>query len=63
MKVYVITVKSIKTGRVNVSWEGYSTLEAAQAFIEGRSDKPKTDAGWCYYSDICEYRIHEINIK
>lgn len=63
MKVFVVTVKTLLTGYVAVSWEGYSTFEAAQAFIASRSDKPQTIAGWCYNSNEYEYRIHEIDIK
>lgn len=63
MKVYIISVETLKTGFRGISWEGYKTVEAAQAFIESRSDSPIKCGEMMYYSNEHRYRIHEIIIK
>lgn len=71
MRVYVIEV--CREGFTsNVSQEGYDSLEKAQAFIEGRGDKPQYITPCHYRSsenvngvwhDFTDYLIHDILVR
>lgn len=71
MRVYVIEV--CREGFTsNVSQEGYDSLEKAQAFIEGRGDKPQYITPYHYRSgetangvwhDFTDYLIHDILVR
>lgn len=62
MKVYVVEViPEASLGKV--SQEGYTTLEKAQAFVEGRSDKPERVTPFHYRTaDFTDYLIYEISV-
>lgn len=62
MKVYIVQViPEASLGKV--SQEGYSSLEKAQTFIEGRADKPQKVAPFMYRTeDFTDYLIYEVNI-
>lgn len=64
MKVYIVVVESGLTGNVKVSQEGYSSLEAAQAFVNGRtSDCRKWLNEWVCEAKPYTYEIKEISIQ
>lgn len=62
MKVYIVQViPEASLGKV--SQEGYTTLAKAQAFVEGRSDKPRQITPFLYRTDdFTDYLIYEINV-
>lgn len=63
MKVFVVQV--IPEGHLGrVSQEGYSSLTKAQAFIEGRADRPQKITEYMYRTaDYTDYLIYEIEVK
>ena len=63
MKVYVIKVINNHTNRAKVSQEGYTTLEAAQAFVECRYNNPVKENEWEYHTTLYDYEIVEVSIK
>ncbi len=62
MRVYIVEViPEASLGKV--SQEGYTSLAKAQAFIEGRADKPKQITPFLYHTDDCtDYLIYEVKI-
>ena len=62
MKVYVIITECKTTGDIKVSQEGYSSYEAAVAFINRRSDNPVKIDYWYYEGNSYFYEIKEISI-
>lgn len=63
MKVYIIMVTP-EASFGKVSQEGYSSLEAAQAWIMGRADKPRAIRPHVYRTeDYTRYEIFEVTIK
>ena len=66
MRVYIIEhqTKDCCGWSGKISQEGYSTLEAAQNFIEKRPGNPqKSSSMWYDVSDTERYLIHDILIK
>lgn len=63
MKAYVVMVISNRTNRAKVSQDAYSTLEAAQAFIEKRSGNPEKFSDWVYTTKEMDYEIVEVSIE
>lgn len=71
MRVYVIEV--CREGSASrISQEGYDSLEKAQAFIEGRGDKPQRITPFHYRADVnttgfwhhfTDYLIHDILVR
>lgn len=45
------------------SCEAYTTLEAAQKFIEGRGDLPECITPFKYKGRTYSYTIHELNLR
>ena len=71
MRVYVIEVCP-EGGVSRISQEGYDSLEKAQAFVEGRGDKPQQLAPFHYCSgkntggvwrNFTDYLIHDILVR
>ena len=61
MRAYIVEVRS-KAGYGAISQEGYLTLEKAQAFIEGRGDRPVQVTPFRYRSSERTYLIYEIKV-
>jgi hypothetical protein len=62
VRIYVVHVVPNK-GLARISQEGYTTLAAAQAFIESRSDRPEKVTEYIYRThDLTDYLIYDIQI-
>lgn len=61
MRAYIVEVIP-KEGLGKVSQEGYTTLEKAQAFIGGRSDRPTQVSPFLYRSSERTYLIYDVKI-
>lgn len=61
-RVYVVLVWP-EYGMPRVSGEAYTSLEAAQKFIEGRSDLPDQIDLFNYKGRTYKYTIHELNLR
>ena len=57
-----IVIVACKDGTISVSQEAYNTLEKAQAFVEGRGDKPMKLREYCYQSEEYTYNIYEVKV-
>lgn len=61
-KVYVVLVTP-EASPGKVSQEGYSSLAAAQAFVEGRAGNPQKISHWRYRDEnYTEYLISEVTV-
>lgn len=62
MKIYVVQVTP-EASHSRVSQEGYTSYEAAKAFIESRANSPKPlrDGVW-RDEDYTEYTIFEVSV-
>lgn len=62
MKIYVVQVTP-EASHSRVSQEGYTSYEAAKAFIESRVNSPKPLRDWTWRDeDYTEYTIFEASI-
>lgn len=62
MHVYVIQYDDVYFGS-KISQEGYSSLKAAQKFIEGRSGNHTKVNEYRYESETYSYTIVDVQIK
>ena len=60
MKIYVVTVQDIDSGKKRVSSEGYTKREDAVKFIEGRSDYRAEGFKFNEFRYITGHNIYEI---
>lgn len=52
MKIYVVQVTP-EASHSRVSQEGYTSYEAAKAFIESRANSPKPLRDWVWMERLC----------
>ena len=60
MIIYPIMVYPKDSWAGKLSGEGYRTLEAAQKFVESRSDNPKKLGDFQYASEDSDYLIYQL---